>query len=88
MQSLNEIQIDLSVLPESAKIELFDFYRILIDKYHHKFCDVQNQNIFASEKKEDVLIGLFDGSPDLAIRSEEILQQKITRNSGWTWKKQ
>ena len=60
--NLNEIKIDLSVLPESAKIELLDFYRILIDKYHHKFCDAQNQNIFASEKKEDVLIGLFHRS--------------------------
>jgi hypothetical protein len=67
----NEIQIDLLVLPESAKAELFDFYRILIDKYHHELYNAQNQNIYSSQKKEDILIGLFDGASDLAIRSEE-----------------
>lgn len=34
----------------------------------------------------DPLIGLFAGSPDLATKSEEILQQGITEQSGWTWK--
>ncbi len=34
----------------------------------------------------DPLIGLFAGSPDLARKSAEILQQEITEKSGWTWK--
>jgi hypothetical protein len=34
----------------------------------------------------DPLIGLFAGSPDLATKSEEILQQEITEKSGWRWK--
>jgi len=36
--------------------------------------------------EEDPLIGLFSGSSDLAEQSEEILQQEITKRSGWTWK--
>lgn len=35
---------------------------------------------------DDPLIGLFAGSPDLATQSENILQQEIIQNSGWTWK--
>ena len=38
------------------------------------------------EVTADPLIGLFAGSPDLATKSEEILQQEITEKSGWTWK--
>ncbi|MEH2070291.1 MAG: hypothetical protein V7K47_19395 [Nostoc sp.] len=34
----------------------------------------------------DPLIGLFAGTPDLATKSEDILQQEITEKSGWTWK--
>jgi hypothetical protein len=37
-------------------------------------------------QQSDPLIGLFSGSPDLASQSEEILQQEITTDSGWTWK--
>lgn len=40
-----------------------------------------------AESSEDSLIGLFAGSPDLAARSEEILQQEIDTASGFTWKK-
>lgn len=36
---------------------------------------------------EDPLIGLFSGSVDLATRSEEILEQEIDSDSGFTWKK-
>ncbi|AFY35073.1 hypothetical protein [Calothrix sp. PCC 7507] len=35
----------------------------------------------------DPLIGLFAATPDLAIKSEDILQYEITEKSGWTWKK-
>lgn len=42
----------------------------------------------AKEEKLDAdsLIGLFAGAPNLSTESEEILQQEITRTSGWTWK--
>lgn len=40
-----------------------------------------------SSQANDPLIGLFKSSPDLATRSERILQQDITEKSGWTWKK-
>ena len=36
---------------------------------------------------DDPLVGLFASSPDLATESENILQQEITQESGWTWKK-
>lgn len=39
-----------------------------------------------SNSESDPLIGLFAGSPDLATKSEEILEQEITETSGWTWK--
>lgn len=35
----------------------------------------------------DPLIGLFAATPDLAIKSEDILQDEVTEKSGWTWKK-
>jgi hypothetical protein len=35
---------------------------------------------------EDPLIGLFSGSPDLATRAEDILEQEISTGSGFTWK--
>ncbi|MEA5580163.1 hypothetical protein VB620_02270 [Nodularia harveyana UHCC-0300] len=34
----------------------------------------------------DPLIGLFAATPDLALNSEEILQNDVTEKSGWTWK--
>ena len=40
----------------------------------------------SAEVTVDPLIGLFAGSPDLATKSEEILQQEITEKSGWIWK--
>jgi|GEM_PF-2548875 hypothetical protein len=94
MQNLNEIQIDLSLLPDNAKIELFNFYQILLDKYHDKSYDGEKGSIYSSEKKQDVLIGLFEGPPDLASRSEEIninrspLTVRRFRHSGLigTWK--
>ena len=39
-----------------------------------------------SEPAEDPLIGLFDGSPDLATRSEEIPAKEVQSASGFTWK--
>lgn len=34
----------------------------------------------------DPLIGLFSSSPDLSTRAEEILEQEIIPQSGWSWK--
>ena len=34
----------------------------------------------------DALIGLFDGPPDLADKSEALLFQALREHSGWTWK--
>lgn len=47
--------------------------------------EVQKPEELELSIESDPLIGLFSGSPDLATRSEEMLQQEITR-SGWTWK--
>jgi hypothetical protein len=47
---------------------------------------LQTQVLDEKDTKDDPLIGLFSGSPDLATRSEDILQQSITAISGWTWK--
>lgn len=48
---------------------------------------LQAQNVHSqAQQNADPLIGLFSGSPDLADRSEALLQQDITSTSGWTWK--
>ncbi|MEM8808908.1 MAG: hypothetical protein AAGF01_23060 [Cyanobacteria bacterium P01_G01_bin.38] len=39
-----------------------------------------------TEPAEDPLIGLFEGSPDLATQSEDILAQEVNSASGFTWK--
>ena len=46
----------------------------------------QSQDLSEVCEDNDPLIGLFSGSPDLATRSEDILQQSIDSTSGWTWK--
>ncbi|MBW4488928.1 MAG: ribbon-helix-helix domain-containing protein [Trichocoleus desertorum ATA4-8-CV12] len=48
------------------------------------YLDIQSTKSRSNEP--DPLIGLFAGSPDLATKSEEILQQGTTEQSGWTWK--
>lgn len=35
---------------------------------------------------DDPLIGLFSGSPELAVQAETILQAEIDPKSGWIWK--
>jgi hypothetical protein len=34
----------------------------------------------------DPLIGLFSGSPNLGADAEDLLQQTISPQTGWTWK--
>jgi plasmid stability protein len=36
--------------------------------------------------QEDPLIGLFSGAADLSEKSEEVLEQEIHDNTGWSWK--
>ncbi|MBF2056459.1 MAG: hypothetical protein IGQ45_04355 [Cyanobacterium sp. T60_A2020_053] len=36
--------------------------------------------------KQDSLIGLFEGKPNLSTQCEEILTEEISLKSGWTWK--
>jgi len=36
--------------------------------------------------EDDPIVGMYSGSPDLSIRAEEILEQEIHHQSGWTWK--
>jgi hypothetical protein len=38
------------------------------------------------QPETDPLIGLFSGSPTLATDADQILEQTITPQSGWTWK--
>ncbi|MBO1351677.1 MAG: hypothetical protein EBE86_031860 [Hormoscilla sp. GUM202] len=40
----------------------------------------------AHATRSDPLVGMFAGSPDLATKSETILQAEIREKSGWTWK--
>jgi hypothetical protein len=49
---------------------------------------LQLQTLDNNTIDDDPLIGLFAGSPDLATQSEDILQQSITKTSGWTWKQE
>jgi len=41
---------------------------------------------FASIKRQDSIVGLFDGPADFAERSEELLAQGISERNGWSWK--
>jgi hypothetical protein len=50
-----------------------------------KYLDLQYAE--HSDAEDDPLIGLFSGTEDLSEKSENILQEEITWESGWTWKK-
>jgi hypothetical protein len=47
---------------------------------------VEAQPLETSNIDSDPLVGLFAAPPDLAAKSEDILQQEIAEKSGWTWK--
>ena len=40
------------------------------------------------DKRQDAIVGLFDGPADLAEQSEELLAYGITERSGWSWKEE
>ncbi len=68
----NKIEIETPDLPVGEIVEVF----IITTKS-------QNNK---EDNSSDPLIGLFQGSADLATKSEEILEEEIQEHSGWTWK--
>ncbi|CAN1211536.1 hypothetical protein TUMEXPCC7403_15140 [Tumidithrix helvetica PCC 7403] len=70
------LQLQLNDLPVDRDVEIILIYQPIETDSPQEFLTTQ----------DDPLIGLFAGSPDLAEKSEEILQLEITPNSGWTWK--
>jgi len=47
---------------------------------------LERQPLAIGDMGSDPLVGMFAGSPDLATKSETILQEEIREKSGWTWK--
>ena len=85
MQQLQQIHQDIDSLPNEAQELLFDFVQILKKRYL-----VSAQNLSSTIQKDvlqDPLVGLFAGSPNLAMQAEEILEAEITSKSGWSGKK-
>jgi hypothetical protein len=85
MQQLQQIHQDIDSLPNEAQELLFDFVQILKKRYL-----VSAQNLSSTIQKDvlqDPLVGLFAGSPNLAMQAEEILEAEITSKSGWSCKK-
>ena len=84
MQQVQQLHQDIDSLPNEAQGLLFDFVQILKKRYL-----VSAQNLSSTIQKDvsqDPLVGLFAGSPNLAIESEEILEAEITAKSGWSCK--
>jgi hypothetical protein len=76
VSSDGSLQIQLDDLPADCELEIVLVYQPI-------------DTIIPSDiliAQVDPLIGLFSGSPELAEKSEDILQQEINCNSGWTWK--
>lgn len=46
----------------------------------------QQESPTPPEVDNDPLIGLIDGSPNLAANAEDILRKDIKSGSGWTWR--
>jgi hypothetical protein len=85
MQQLQQIHQDIDSLPNEAQELLFNFVQILKKRYL-----VSAQNLSSTIQKDvlqDPLVGLFAGSPNLAMQAEEILEAEITSKSGWSCKK-
>ncbi len=70
------LQLQLKDLPADQDIEIVLVYQAV----------ATNTDQPTISEEEDTIIGLFSGAPNLAEKSEEILQQEIKDNSGWTWK--
>ena len=68
-------------LPEQIQLAS-ELMQTAAQKLHSSF----NETTINSKEEEDPLIGLFDGPPELATRSEEVLAQEVNSASGFTWK--
>jgi len=90
MQQLKQIHQDIDSLPKEAQGLLFDFVQILKKRYlvstQNLSSNIQEDSSQDQGETSDPLVGLFAGSPNLAMQSEEILAAEITAKSGWTWK--
>ena len=74
----------LAVLPEYDLYQVWDFVQYL--EWRKAKPDSDESLPPRYSPRQDRLIGLFDGPPDLAARVEDILQQATAKYSGWTWK--
>lgn len=50
--------------------------------------DVPDSAVNMAPPQEDPLIGLFSGSSDLSTQAKTILEEGISSDSGFTWKRQ
>ena len=86
MSTLKEsITEKLNVLPELDLYQVLAFVQFLEWKKTKKNDDFDDSSP-SLPRYPDPLIGLFDGPPELASQSEEILQESVVNHSGWTWK--
>ena len=76
VNSDGSVQLQLHDLPPNQDIEILLVYQA-----------IEKINTPEAIEQEDPLIGLFSGNSELAEQSEDILQQDIQNQSGWTWKK-
>jgi hypothetical protein len=74
----------LAYIQTQTSQDLTEILNQAIDLYYQKLNPTQDTP--SSTALEDPLIGLFSGSPNLATQAEEILQQEVKPESGWTWK--
>jgi len=76
VDSDGRLQLELNDLPADQKIEIILVYQPIKTK-------TDNASV---QHEKDPIVGLFSGDSNLADQSEEILQQDIKKNAGWTWK--
>lgn len=83
MQQVQQLHQDIDSLPNEAQGLLFDFVQILKKRY---LVSAQKEASQDRVETSDPLVGLFAGSPNLAMQAEEILEAEITSKSGWSCK--
>lgn len=84
MEKLRElIDKKLNNLPDDDLEQILAFAELLEarekDEWAHR--------LPATTRRQDPLIGLFDGPVQLAEQSEILLERGFEDHSGWTWKK-
>ena len=90
MQQVQQLHQDIDSLPNEAQGLLFDFVQILKKRYlvsaQNLSSTIQKSSTIPKDLSQDPLVGLFAGSPNLSIESEQILEAEITAKSGWSCK--